>query len=42
MKVIGVITKPDAVRAILPHLGLDAEAKRAHPPRAPPAADAAD
>ena len=36
MKVIAVITNPDAVRAILLHLRLDADPPRAHPPRAPP------
>ncbi|MEK6608519.1 MAG: transposase [Myxococcota bacterium] len=42
MKVVALITKPDAVRAILTHLGFEADAPRAYPPRAPPDAGADD
>jgi hypothetical protein len=42
MKVVALITKPDEVRAILAHLGLDPDPPRAHPPRAPPDPPPAD
>ena len=42
MKVIAVITKPDAVRAILTHLGFDADPPRPHLERGPPGQDALD
>jgi hypothetical protein len=39
MKVLAVITKPDAIRTILDHLGIPSEASRCTTARPPPQAE---
>jgi hypothetical protein len=39
MKILAAITKPEAIRKILDHLGIPSEAPRRSPPRPPPQAE---